>query len=215
MFKKLPSRQIITYIFKKFRIAIFSFCIIFGCIFCFSSCKSKGMSSFQDDKLGQQEYPIINEKTVPATLENNFQFNDILYQGETTLFAKVNENFSSYGFDLDNPIENSKSYELIDLELHIGTGSMLFPTLVPVNGALAYFESKVDNNEMNCANKLDTFSKGSIPEFIGGEEICIFTNQNRIAIVQYKNGSLSKDDSGNESAIILYTVWKQIMPNPN
>ncbi len=95
-----------------------------------------------------------------------------------------------------NPIPHEMIYSCFDLDIGeysdtgsadlcftASAGSMVFYTLSPVNDARARVMGKTTTTLEDCYDRIETFSKGNIPELEISNTICFYTNLQRLAVL--------------------------------
>jgi hypothetical protein len=160
---------------------------------------------------------VIASTTQPPNMKNDFQESGksviLSFQGETLLithgeFIKNQIEYSSDSqFDLDSLGNKSLSEIIGDIVFVRSGGSSIFYSLLPVNGAKAYYPGVDDIGYKYCAENIKLYSNGSIPEFLNGKPICVLTNEGNLAIINYVQESFLNTESEIQAKIEVWLWW--------
>lgn len=164
---------------------------------------------------------IETRQSVQTALPNSKNSNDdqndmhaeVLVEGETSLSTLIDQSASLTYINLDTGETGSGDSLESDIVFWGAGGSSFFYVILPVNGAENYKSNSDAEMFMDCYHILDNFGRGSIPDFEDGKAICVKTNENRLAVIKYKDGTFQLDEAQDIATItISYTVWDQIVP---
>jgi hypothetical protein len=137
---------------------------------------------------------------------------EILYDDVVKIQTCVNvDGCYNSSMDLDNPKGEIADNVSVDISFMYSGGTSYFLTLDPKNGSMGYINQNTNMSIDVCKSNLDSYKKGSFPEFPSGRPICILTNEGRIAIIQYRRDSFKLEmiEGVNTATLeVQITVWK-------
>lgn len=147
---------------------------------------------------------------LPISVEkvSEIQEPEILYEGVIALFTKVNESEGAAFIDLDKGKNGLGDMIDGDLEFRANSGTMVFYSLLPHNGATAYKGEGTNPDFDQCYKSLDLFSTGSIPDFFESQVVCFLTTEGRIAAIKYDPDSIHVGYQGQASILLSITIWE-------
>ncbi len=112
---------------------------------------------------------------------------------EVSLCAKDSPDNTYKSIDLDTGFITQD--QTSDFSFGYSTGTMIFYTVAPRNGAKAtVVKNDVANVENMCRTQITQMTSGNIPDFDKGTHICVQTNLNQLAEITIKDTSKMKDD---------------------
>jgi hypothetical protein len=142
--------------------------------------------------------PTITPSITPTT-------SPTMYPTINTRISKKTEWYIDLTFDWWSP-DNPKSFidldtmELgestqSDLHYKVSAGSDLFPSLWPLNGALAISMGSSNIKLEDCIGISNLLSKYIIPEVFIGNHICMLSNKGRMFLIKLGNLTVTNNNS--------------------
>jgi hypothetical protein len=95
-----------------------------------------------------------------------------------------------------------------DMCIEAGGGSLMYYYLTPANGARKYLFGETAPVFEDCAAVLSQYSSTNIPDYPAWPNICVLTNQNRLARVTIT--SIGASLSSGLQIRIQYTTWSKV-----
>ncbi len=155
--------------------------------------------------------------TSPLTSPGDYLYKDVVV---LLTFKVLNSDISKSYLNLDDLTENTTQNS--DIEVDVDFDKMTTFSIIPVNEATDFVprERALEDKTFSipdkdlidysyCVEQLSDFANYWGMQLGYGEPICVRTNENRIAIVQYFENSIVYNDEGTMNLSLKITVYKE------